>query len=205
MTLSVEAANELQLEQIAMLHEEAFPGFFLTLLGRAFLRELYLGFMTDDRSCCLVAELDSGDIAGLVAGTTLPAGFFRRLLLRRGWRFCFAASAALVRHPRTVVPKLVKGAFYRGDAPSGKTEGALLSSIAVSPKQRGGGVGERLVESFEDWAARKGARMVYLTTDKFRNEGVLTFYRRMGYAVEGTLRKADGRVMSRLIKHLGEA
>jgi ribosomal protein S18 acetylase RimI-like enzyme len=204
--VTVRAATLSDLPRIVAIHEAAFTGFFLTLLGRRFLRELYHGFITDSSGICLVceAELAAGqrELAGFVVGTVAPESFFRGLLLRRGARFVMAAVPALVMHPLKVAPRLLHAVRYRGDRPMRVQAAALLSSVGVHPQAARRGIGRTLIDQFCEHAARRGAGQVYLTTDREANEAANTLYERAGFAVADELVRRDGRVMNLYVRVL---
>ena len=89
-----------------LLHRRAFPSFFLSELGPAFLREFYRGFLAEG-AVAVTAHDDSGRLVGVVVGHVNPSGFFRRLLVKRWYAFAFASLSLVVRRP-SVVPRLPK-------------------------------------------------------------------------------------------------
>jgi ribosomal protein S18 acetylase RimI-like enzyme len=196
-------ATLLDLPSIVTLHKIAFTGFFLTMLGGAFLRELYRGFITEPDGICWIAESELAEekleMVGFVAGTLSPRRFFRRLLFKRGFQFALAALPGVARHPLNVVPRVLSALWYRGDRPNAAPEGALLSSLGVNPRAGRRGVGKMLVSAFCEDASVLGAPAVYLTTDRDDNETVNTFYRQLGFhIVATTLRR--GRAMNTYLR-----
>jgi len=178
-------------------HLQAFPGFFLSFLGRSFLRQFYLAYCDDRTSVALVATRDQPpELLGAVIGPLRPAGFYKSLLLRRWWRFGLAACAAVLRRP-LIIPRLVRAVSYRGDAPADRTDRALLSSVAVRPGAQGMGIGKMLVRAFLEKTKQAGLRGAYLTTDADNNDAVNAFYRRMGFKVESEFTTPEGRRMFR--------
>ncbi|MDH4272690.1 MAG: GNAT family N-acetyltransferase [Candidatus Aminicenantes bacterium] len=183
-------------DTIVGIHLAAFPGFFLSFLGRRFLRELYKAFATDKTSISLVAEAPvSGELMGFAAGTLDPARFFRSLLVRRWWAFGFSSLPAIVRNPRSAL-RIFRGVSYRGNQPEGRKR-ALLSSIAVIPGQRDHGLGNDLLKRWVERARAKGAEGCYLTTDAENNDAVNRFYARNGWRVESEFITPEGRKMYR--------
>lgn len=180
-------------------HLRAFEGFFLSLLGPRFLKLMYEGFLGEPTGILLVGE-ERGKVAGFVAGTTQPEGFFRRLRNRRGLEFVRAAMPGLLRRPLRVSRRLLAGFSYRGEAPAQVERAALLSSIAVETK--GSGLAGKLLEAFIARAAAAGCRAVYLTTDRAGNEAVNRFYERNGFALESSIVRDGGRQMNRYVKQL---
>lgn len=181
-------------EEVARIHRVAFPGFFLSTLGEDFLAIMYRGFLDDPSCVARVAVGSRGAVVGAVAGTVDPAGFFRRLLLRR-WRGLVCASVmAAIRDPR-VVPRLVRGLRYRGEAHA-EASGALLSSICVDPSRQAAGVGQQLLARWVRDVAARGVASAYLTTDKADNDRVNHFYRSNGWQLAGVVITPEGREMN---------
>jgi ribosomal protein S18 acetylase RimI-like enzyme len=201
MKVIVRPARAGDLEAIVEVHVRAFRGFFLTALGRRFLRELYRGFLTSLDGRLLVAEVD-GSIAGFAAGTLAPARFFRTLLLSRWFAFGWAASGAIIQRPQSVLPPLLAAVRYRGESPPQLTAAGLLSAIAVEPRLSGMGIGGMLLTAYCEEASRRGLRFVYLTTDRDDNESSNRFYLRHGFEAESQIRRRSGRTMLRYVRPL---
>jgi ribosomal protein S18 acetylase RimI-like enzyme len=197
----VRAATERDLPYVIDIHLEAFRGFFLSQLGKRFLKELYTGFFSETGTIFLVAA-DEGGIVGFAVGTVNPDGFFRKLLLRRWDKFLVAATPTMLRNPLLVIRKLVSAVAYRGDRPRQLHSGALLSSIAVAPHSAGRGIGQLLIEAFAERAQELGTTFIYLITDRDDNDAVNRFYRQTGFVLEGELFKAGRRAMNRYIKQI---
>jgi ribosomal protein S18 acetylase RimI-like enzyme len=204
MTSSSREATTSDLQAIVAVHEAAFAGFFLTQLGRGFLRQLYRSFIVEPDGICRVAEaqLTPGgrEVIGFVAGSSKPELFFRNLLLRRGLLFALAAVPGLLRHPLKVLPRLLSALSYRGERPPTVQGGALLSSLGVHPNAARCGFGRVLVDAFCEDAARRGARAVYLTTDQQGNEAAKRFYERAGFRVLDMQARSSGRLMNTYVR-----
>lgn len=197
----VRAATAHDVARIVDVHTAAFPEFFLTFLGPAFLTRFYAAVVDDTANISLVAD-DGRSILGFVVGPLHPAGFFRGLLLHQGWGFATDAVPAIARRPLYTARHLLRGLFYRGDVPDAKPETALLSSIAVVPKASGSGVASALLEAFCRRAADHGSQRVYLTTDRDANDAANRFYLKHGFVCDGQLQRRDGRVMNRYLRVL---
>jgi ribosomal protein S18 acetylase RimI-like enzyme len=55
-----------------------------------------------------------------------------------------------------------------------------LYYVAVTPSQRGRGLGRALMTAAEQWLAEQGARVIRLMV-RAENEGVTSYYRSLGY------------------------
>jgi dTDP-4-amino-4,6-dideoxygalactose transaminase/ribosomal protein S18 acetylase RimI-like enzyme len=186
-------------------HMRAFEAFFLTFLGPKFLAEFYRSFTEDAAGVGVVAEeRGTGRVLGAVVGPLVPGGYFKRLLKRRWWAFCMASARAVLRRP-SVAGRLVRAVFYRGESPHEGPERALLSSICVDPAAQGGGVGRAMVEAWLGEVRRRGGPGAFLTTDAEGNEAVNAFYQRLGWRLESTFTRPEGRVMNRYVRDFAEA
>jgi ribosomal protein S18 acetylase RimI-like enzyme len=190
--------------ELVAVHQEAFPDFFLTLLGPRFLRRFYAAVVRHPKALGFIARRDRHAI-GFVVGPTEPAGFFRALLLQEGVGFCLDAIPALLRHPVFVARRLWRGATYRGEAPAMPGKSALVSSIAVLPSASGAGVGAELLGAFCDAAAERCVDSVYLVTDRDYNPGANAFYRKAGFVLDCELPRSDGRTMNRYVRTLSRS
>lgn len=201
---TIRGATRADVARIVAVHQLVFSGFFLTLLGRRFLAEVYHAYVVESDGMCWVTEMpdgpDSFRVVGFVAGTLNPARFYRRLLYRRGLRFAFAALPALCKHPVKVLPRLCGGLRCCGEHTHAVEGAAQLSSLGVSPSISRQGLGRALVDVFCRNAARQGAGAVYLTTAHRDNEGANTFYERAGFRLLNTMTRIDGRVMNTYLR-----
>jgi ribosomal protein S18 acetylase RimI-like enzyme len=186
------------LGQIVDVHMKAFPNFFLTFLGPRFLREFYGSFIYDEAGIGFVAvDSANGNVLGVIVGPSVPAGYFKRLLKKRWYAFCLASVAAVLKKP-SVVKRLFRAVFYRGESPSGPQR-ALLSSIAVSPQAQGQGVGQALVKRWVGEVEQRGGTGCFLTTDALDNDSTNRFYQKLGWQIESTFVTPQGRKMNRYI------
>ncbi|WP_178114426.1 MULTISPECIES: N-acetyltransferase [unclassified Pseudomonas] len=188
------------LDSISDVHIKSFPGFFLTLLGKRFLKEMYAGFLKFKSGVCIVLLSEQGDVIGFAAGATTPEIFFPKLRRKRALYFAIFALPALLRNSELVIKKLWAAVFYRGDRPDSLQGGALLSSIGIDPLFKGQSLGKKLLDVFEDEAYAAGSPFVYLTTDQHGNDSVIGFYKKNGYDIESFFTQPGGRKMLRFMK-----
>jgi ribosomal protein S18 acetylase RimI-like enzyme len=200
MTLVVRPATVADVPAVVRVHQGAFPGFMLTLLGPRFLQRLYRGFIFESSGVLLVAQQPDREIVGLLAGARMPAEFFGRMRRRRGLVMACCAVPALLRHPLRVGERLLSAIRYRGDRPMDLPGYWLLSSLGVRQADAGGGVGSALVRDFCDAARSQGAPGVYLLTDKNDNAAVQRFYAKHDFIIHATQRRGDGRQLLMLVR-----
>ena len=198
MAIIITPLENKHLDKVVEVHMKAFPEFFLTFLGPRFLREFYKSFIYDNTGIGFVAKDSStGSILGAVVGPLVPGGYFKRLLKKRWYAFCLASVSAILKRP-TVIKRLFRALFYRGEAPSGPQR-ALLSSIAVSPDVQGQGVGQALVKKWVEEVQRRGGTGCFLTTDARNNDRINVFYQKLGWKIESSYTTPEGRIMNRYV------
>jgi ribosomal protein S18 acetylase RimI-like enzyme len=201
----VRCATKEDLDKVTLIHLIAFKGFFLTSLGRNFLNEMYLSFLIRDSGILRVICDESNEIVGFSAGTLQPEQFFASLRKNRWLIFFIKAIPGLLKSPKVVFKKLYYALFYKGDSTSELTCSALLSSIGVLPEVRGKAVGKQLLIDFENTVKSDGTvKSIYLTTDKFENDNVVSFYHAANFIVESEFTQPGNRVMLRFIKNIEE-
>lgn len=183
------------LDEIVSVHVEAFPGFFMTLLGPRFLCEYYR-CVGDYAQGVLLSESGEQGCIGFVAGFVDPASFYRELRHRRV-RLGLTASAGIIARPQRLITLLANyrracGAAHQATEPST----AELSSLAVRPSAVGRGVGSRLVHRFIVAAGDHGADRVILTTDANDNDVVNEFYQGLGFTCVRSFEARRGRLLN---------
>lgn len=198
--MMIRKATRDDLQQIVEVHLAAFEGFFLTMLGKPFLRKMYQAFSSEQYGVMRVAIDDEQRIVGFAAGTLAPDLYFPALRKKKWFAFLIAAIPGIIKHPIKVLRKLYYAMFYKGDKPATLEQTALLSSIAVLPAMAGKSVGKALLADFEQQIMQAGVNCLYLTTDKHGNDAVVGFYTKAGYQIESEFTQPDGRQMLRLTK-----
>jgi ribosomal protein S18 acetylase RimI-like enzyme len=183
-------------ESIVRVHLDAFQGFFLTFLGSSFLKEFYNGVCEDPSGIALVYD-DQG-VAGFVAGTVQPSGFYKRLIQKRWWKFGLASLRPLIRKP-SIVPRLLRALTLPADVSNLQSKTGTLMSLAVISGCQGRGIGKQLVSSFLEDSRKGGVGIVNLTTDAVDNDITNEFYLRMGFTCARTFATPEGRPMNEYV------
>ncbi len=199
LSIKIRKAVISDLDSVVDVHMVSFPGFFLTKMGRRFLKEMYSAYFIYRGGIFFVA-LDGNKIVGFVVGTTAPDIFFAQLKRKRAIYFLMYSFPNLLQNPVLVFKKIFSALYYRGDRPTELKNSTLLSSICVMPDAQEKSVGKKLLLSFEEEAFSKGTDYVYLTTDKLNNERIVQFYRNNNYIVESILLQNNTRPMLRFLK-----
>ena len=200
-SIQIRPAQTSDIAQVVQVHIQAFPGFFLTLMGTRFLRLLYSGFLNHPTGISLVAcpQARPSEVIGFVVGTTQPQGFFSQLLRQHWLAFAMASLWPLLKKPGLVFVKLWSALFYRGESLPDQPNAALLSSLGVKPTAQGQQIGQQLVSAFLAHAQTAGATAVYLTTDQSDNTKANHFYTKLGFKRAGPCKRPHGRILNRYL------
>lgn len=198
------AATSSDLASVALIHLDAFPGFFLTKLGYKFLHLMYRVFFSNPDGIFVVYESNASQLLGFAVGTLGSGKKDRWLSLYFIPQFIIAVIPATLREPRIVISRLVARFIASGTPCDLPSDGAILRSIGVLSSARGGGAASVLLYSFEQEALRRGGNHVYLTTDQDNNERAKKFYTRMGYNVIKRFNQHKNRPMLLMSKKIDD-
>lgn len=170
----------IDLEDIVHVHITAFPRFFLTFMGHAFVKDYYRSVLEYSLGMVFVAKDKSG-LAGFVAGFGKPHDFYAFYRQRRT-RLIPKVLVSVMKKP-SLLPLIAQN-LKRVTLATGSESEVELSSICVLHSFSGRGIGKALIERFIDVSRMNGFRSVYLSTDAFGNESVNAFYLRQGFIFE---------------------
>ncbi len=178
---------------IAVLHLEAFPDFFLTKLGKKFVKLLYKCYLKDDESGIIIAK-DDENIIGFIAYSKDYPSFYKKLIKKHIVKFALCSIGAVVKHPSFT--KRLLGAFRKSNEVK-KTEKYIeIASICVDPKRNRKGVGTLLINYIKDDVDYSVYKYINLETDADGNEKVNNFYIKNGFILARTYTTREGRKMN---------
>ncbi|WP_332671341.1 GNAT family N-acetyltransferase [Aromatoleum sp.] len=189
--------RQTDLDQVAEVHRQAFPGFLMTLLGPVFLREYYQAVLDYPGKVFLVALDERARVVGFVAGFHDPSMFYKLLGSRRK-RMMAAAVLHLALRPRLWL-RVLENMKQIGERSGESLEACSrveLASVGVAPHVLKQGCGKALVSEFLTRCSSFHAGAVELTTDATGNEKVNRFYRSLGFRVVKTSERSGGRRMN---------
>lgn len=198
--MNIRKAEKTEYSILADIHQKAFNNFFLTTLGKDFLRTYYKASLKSSESVAFCALNDKKQIVGFCIACTLSKGYHKRLIKNNLIDFLFQGISILLTRPKALfrlVSNLDKSTSENDDG-----NYAELLSIAVSPNAKGMGIGKDLVSHFEAETKARGCQKVALTTDYFNNEDVIAFYKKSGYKVFCEFTTYPNRKMFKMIKNL---
>lgn len=198
--IEIHYANSHNLDDIVKIHLQAFPNFFLSMLGSGFLQLYYKSVMNHPDGILLVGMMDGKSI-GLCAGTMLSAGFNSNLVKTNILKFGIEGIKLLFTRPLSLV-HLIKNMNKEDSSVGDDGNYAELLSIAVDPKVQRSGAGKAMLLALEEEIKKKGGQELSLTTDYYNNKKTIDFYKSLGYEPWYSFVTYPNRKMYRLIKKI---
>lgn len=141
--ITIRKADINDVVEIVKIHQQAFPGFFLTTLGGRFLNLYYKCMCRCDEAVTLCA-VEDGEVVGFASSALKSAGFNSRLIKSNMIPFMGESIKLLFTRPMSLV-RLVKNFTKKSSSMEDDGNYAELFSIGVSPSCQGKGVGSLLL------------------------------------------------------------
>ena len=188
-----------EVEQIVAIHLSSFPGFFLTFLGKGFLKYLYKGFILHPDSGILVAKEESRTV-GFLAYSTELSKFYSFILKRFLFPFAWYGFLGALRSPKSIL-RIIRALTY----PSAKKTDEKyieISSIAVDPTVQTKGIGSELVKHLCGMFKDSEFQVIRLETDAENNDVANAFYQKNGFEIEHVSKSSEGRRMNHYSKEV---
>ena len=180
------------IDEIVTIHLNTFTGFFLTFMGRGFLRQMYQSYCDHEESGLLVAEGD-GKTVGFLAYSSDFSGLYKFMIKTRLVQFGWYSMGAFFRRPSAFL-HIIK-AFLKPSEVKRKEKYLELSSIGVDPNVKSKGVGSKLIEKLKKLVDFEEYAYITLETDAVNNEGAIHFYEKNGFIRERMFVTDEGRKM----------
>lgn len=194
--------SKARINEVVDIHMQSFTGFFLTFLGKGFLKQLYKGFIEHENSGLLVA-VENDKIIGFLAYSGDLSSFYKYLLKRHFLPLAWHAGIAFIRKPKIFL-RLIRAFSYSEDAKRDEKY-VELSSIGVLPEMAGKGVGTQLMRSLKRKVDGEKYRYIKLETDAENNEAANSFYRKNEFMLDHEYVTYEGRKMNEYRFYLSEA
>lgn len=175
------------------IHLATFQGFFLTFMGRGFLRQMYRSYCEHESSGLLVA-FEDGKAIGFLAYSENMSGLYKFMIKKRLIPFAWYSLGAFFRKPK-IFMRLIR-AFLKPSESRREEAYVELASIGVSPEIKSHGVGSALIESLKTQVDFDRFSYISLETDADNNEGANHFYQKNGFCLERNYKTREGRSMN---------
>lgn len=185
--------NEKELiNEIVTIHLNTFTGFFLTFMGRGFLKQMYQSYCDYDESGLLVAEED-GKALGFLAFSSNFSGLYKFMIKTRLIQFGWYSIGAFFKRPSAFMH--IISAFLKPGEAKREEKYVELSSIGVDPNVKSKGIGSKLIDALKDNVDFNKFAYINLETDAVDNEGAIHFYEKNGFVRERMFETDEGRKM----------
>ncbi|WP_288875296.1 GNAT family N-acetyltransferase [uncultured Fusobacterium sp.] len=182
-----------KINEIVNIHMQAFPNFFLTFLGKNFLRELYKGFLEEENSNLIIAVNSNNIILGFLAYSRDLSGFYKYLVKKHLISFSFYAMIGFFKKPK-IFFRLVRSLTYSKEAKRDEKY-VELSSIGVMPIKKNSGIGSKLIDYLKQ-IEFEGYKYIKLETDAINNIYANNFYKKNNFVLTNTYLTREGRKMN---------
>ena len=180
------------IDEIVTIHLNTFTGFFLTFMGRGFLRQMYQSYCDHEESGLLVAEGD-GKTVGFLAYSSDFSGLYKFMIKTRLVQFGWYSMGAFFRRPSAFL-HIIK-AFLKPSEVKRKEKYVELSSIGVDLGGRRIIKKTKLIEKLKKLVDFEEYAYITLETDAVNNEGAIHFYEKNGFIRERMFVTDEGRKM----------
>ena len=199
--ITIRKATINDVEAIVKIHEQAFPNFFLTTLGKRFLC-LYYKCMCNCKDAVTLCAEEGGEVKGFATSSYYSHGFNTTLIKKNLFKFGMMGIELMFKKPKAIL-RLAKNLDKEAEGNEVEDNGeyAELYSIAVKPGNQGSGIGKNLLMATEEDVAKHNSK-ISLTTDYYNNEKTIGFYHSLGYQDYYEFVTYPDRRMWRMIKDL---
>lgn len=161
------------INEIVDIHLLTFKGFFLTFMGKGFLRQLYTAYARHTQSDILIA-IEDDKVVGFLAYSEFLSDLYKYMIKHQLFLFAWYSIGAFIRKPK-VFMRLVR-AFLKPSESKREEKYVELASIGVHPCSKAKGIGSRLVEKLKAEIDFDVYEYITLETDVVNNEIANNFY-----------------------------
>lgn len=192
----IDSKDKKILSEIVDIHTAAFKGFFLTFMGKGFLKLMYKCYCKHESSNILVAFEESNPI-GFLAYSEDLSGLYKFMLKRHFIGFAWYSMLACIRRPKYFM-RLIR-ALNKPNEAKCEDKYVKITSICVNPDHNSKGIGSKLIEAIKTKIGSADYKYILLETDAEKNEAVNQFYLKNGFVLKSQIVTHEGRKMNEYI------
>lgn len=194
MEIKIASAKEKDvIKKVVEIHIKTFNGFFLTFMGKGFLRQMYSSYAQYNDAGLLVAYEDDTPV-GFLAYSSDMSGLYKYMIKRKLIPFAWYSLCAFFRKPM-VFMRLLR-AFLKPSEAKRNEKYVELASIGVSPECKSKGFGSALISELRRITDFNMYRYITLETDAVNNEIANNFYKKNGFELYREYKTREGRKMN---------
>lgn len=181
------------IKKIVDIHIKTFKGFFLTFMGKGFLKQMYASYCLHKHSDLIVA-FEGDEPVGFCAYSSEINNLYKYMIKKKLIPFAWYSLGAFLRKP-SVFMRLVR-AFLKPSETKREENYVELASIGVNPSIKSQGVGSKLIEYVKNDVDFNECKYISLETDAENNDKVNSFYIKNGFELERVYETPEGRKMN---------
>ena len=197
--MEIRKVEKHEIVQVVSIHNKAFNNFFLTQLGDKFLW-LYYYSVSKNKNGILIGYYEGENLLGFSCATYLSRGFYKDLIKENLVKFGIIGIKLIFTKPGSLL-RILKNFSKSDKSINDNGNYAELLSIGVDPDIQGSGIGKQLLSELEKQLTEKGIKQLSLTTDYYKNDKAIGFYKSLGYEIMYEFIAYPNRKMYRLIKN----
>lgn len=195
--ISVRKLNKSDLyliDRIVEVHLATFQGFFLTFMGKGFLKQMYSVYCEHADSGLLVAFDEKNNPVGFLAYSGSMSDLYKYMIKKRLIAFAWFSLGAFLRKPK-VFMRLVRALLKPSEAKRDEKY-MYISSLGVDPSVKTKGVGSLLIQELVDSIDSSAYEYISLETDAEDNVAANNFYLKNGFELNAAFETREGRKMN---------
>lgn len=180
------------INEVVKIHLMTFEGFFLTFMGKGFLRKMYTAY-TRHLSSDILVYVDENRVHGFLAYSENLSDLYKYMIKHYLIPFAWYSFAAFLRNPK-VFMRLIR-AFLKPHESKRDEKYVELSSIGVHPDAKSSGVGSSLIDCLKNEVDFDTFAYITLETDVCHNEIANRFYVKNEFEIFREYETHEGRRM----------
>lgn len=188
----VKSEEKKVIDEVVDIHLKTFQGFFLTFMGRGFLKQMYLSYCEHEESGLLVAEEDNKPL-GFLAYSGDFSALFKDMINRKIVLFAWYSLGAFFRKPSAFMH--IIRAFLKPNEVKRDEKYVELASIGVDPSYKMKGIGTLLINELKSKVDFSKYEYIALETDAINNDAAIRFYEKNGFIEDRIYETNEGRKM----------
>ena len=182
------------INDVVRIHLDTFEGFFLTFMGKGFLKTMYSSYCAHNGSGLFVATDGEGKTVGFLAYSGDMSGLYKYMIKKKLIPFGWYSMGAFFRKPK-VFMRLIR-AFLKPSESVREEKYVELASIGVDPSAKSKGIGSQLIDKLKESVDFTENAYITLETDAENNEGANRFYQKNGFKLIREYATHEGRKMN---------